>query len=192
MVAQIAAICRYEFQMQLRKRALWVSVLVLSGAMILAQGERGPRYTGADATAREVMGQWVTLLSLLIPVAFGVVLADRMVRDRRFGSAVLLDSLPVTSGRLLAGKYVGSVAATGLPALLVLLGAAGYEAFHRGTVATFGWALVAFAAVMLPGLAFIAGFALVCPLLLSCPLFRVLFVGYWFWGNLLPLICCLL
>ena len=185
-LSQVRAVCRYEFRMQVRKRALWVSTLLLALVMILTQGDRGPRYAGAEATAREVMGQWATLFSLLIPLAFGVVLADRVVRDRRLGVRALLTSLPVTDGRLLAGKYVGGVAASGLPVLLVLLGAAGYEAVDRGTVATLGWALVAFAVVILPGLVFVAGFAVVCPLLVTAPVFRVLFVGYWFWGNLVP------
>jgi ABC-2 type transport system permease protein len=48
-----------------------------------------------------------------------------------------------------------------------------------------GWAVLAFTVVLLPGLAFVTGFALVGPLVLSAPLFRVLFVGYWFWGNML-------
>lgn len=182
--SQVLAVCRYEFRMQVRKRSVWVSTVLLAAVITLTQGERGPRYTGAEAGAREVMAQWTVLFSVVLPLAFGVLLADRLVRDRRLGVRALLASLPVTDGRLLAGKYLGGVAATGLPALLILLAAAGYEGVRRGTPAVFWWALVAFAVVMLPGLAFVAGFALVCPLLLSAPLFRVLFVGYWFWGNL--------
>lgn len=182
-LSQVWAVCRYEFRMQARKRSLWVSTLLLAAFMALTQGDRGPRYA-AGATAREVMIQWAFLFSIVLPLAFGAVLADRLVRDRRLGVRALLTSLPVTDGRLLAGKYLGGVAATGLPALLALFVAAGYESVNRGTVAVFGWAPVAFAVVMLPGLAFVAGFALVCPLVLSAPLFRVLFVGYWFWGNL--------
>jgi hypothetical protein len=45
--------------------------------------------------------------------------------------------------------------------------------------------LLAFVAIQLPGLLFVTGFALVCPMILNPILFRVLFVGYWLWGNLL-------
>jgi hypothetical protein len=65
-----------------------------------------------------------------------------------------------------------------------MLAAGGYEAVHRGSVAAVGWALVALAGITLPGLAFVAAFALLVPLAISAPLFRVLFIGYWFWGNL--------
>ena len=48
-----------------------------------------------------------------------------------------------------------------------------------------GWGVVAFGAILVPALVFVSGYALVCPLVLTAPLFRVLFVGYWFWGNLI-------
>ena len=184
MLGQLWGICRYEFRMQLRKRSLWISTVLLLTFAVVTQGDRGPRHVPMEATAREVMGNWTVLFWIMLPLVFGVVLADRVVRDRRLGVRGLLLGLPVGEGRLLAGKYLGGIAATGLPGLLALLAAAGYEAVHRGTIATFEWALVGFLTVMLPGLAFVAGFALVCPLLVSAPLFRVLFVGYWFWGNL--------
>jgi hypothetical protein len=46
--------------------------------------------------------------------------------------------------------------------------------------------LAAFAAVTLPGLIFVASFSLSVPLLTGAPLYRILFAGYWFWGNLTP------
>lgn len=55
----------------------------------------------------------------------------------------------------------------------------------RGQPAAFVVGPLAFVAIQLPGLLFVAGFALVCPMLLNPILFRVLFVGYWLWGNLL-------
>lgn len=71
-----------------------------------------------------------------------------------------------------------------VPVIVAMLAVGAYEAVHRGSVATIGWALVAFAGINLPGLAFVAAFALLMPLVISAPLFRVLFIGYWFWGNL--------
>ncbi|MFY1691848.1 ABC transporter permease [Plantactinospora sp. WMMB782] len=184
-MSELLAVGRYEFRMQARKRSLWLATLVLAAAIALFQGPRGPRYLPADASAPEVMAGWALLFGILVPLGFGMVLADRLIRDRRLGTAPLLESLPVRPGLLLAGKYLGGLAATALPVLLVMLVAGGYESVHRGDPAMLGWAVPVFAVVMLPGLAFVAGFALTCPLAVSAPLFRVLFVGYWFWGNML-------
>ncbi|MFC6016113.1 ABC transporter permease [Plantactinospora solaniradicis] len=185
-VSELLAVGRYEFRMQARKRSLWVAMLLLAAVIALTQGDRGPRYTQAGAPAGEVMAGWALLFGIVVPIGFGMVLADRLVRDRRLGTAALLESLPVGPRVLLAGKYLGGLAATALPALLVMLVAGGYESLHRGDPLMLGWAVLAFGLIMLPGLAFVAGFALVSPLVISAPLFRVLFVGYWFWGNMLP------
>ena len=179
----------YEFRMQIRKRSLWITIVLITGLLAVARSGMGPRYASAPpgASAREVMARWAFLFVVLLPIGFGMVLADRLIRDRRLRTTELLASLPIGVGGRLGGKYLGSIAATGTPALLAMLAAAGYEAVRRGDVAMVPWAVVAFATVLLPGLAFVAGFALACPLVLTTPLFRVLFVGYWFWGNtLLP------
>lgn len=177
---------RYEFLMQIRKRSLWISSLLIVLLLVVTQGDRGPRYLPADLPAREVMGTWALLLSILLPVGFGMALADRLVRDRRLGVTNLLDSLPAGTSARLTGRYLGSAAATGVPGLVAMFVAAGFEFADRRDPALLLWAPVAFALVLLPGLAFVAAFALTVPLLVSAPLFRVLFVGYWFWGNMLP------
>jgi hypothetical protein len=184
-VSELLAVCRYEFRMQARKRSLWLAMLLLAGVVALTQGDRGPRHAEAGAPAGEVMAGWALLFGIVVPIGFGMVLADRLLRDRRLNTAGLLESLPLGPRVLLAGKYLGGLAATALPALLVMLAAGGYESVHRGDPLMLGWAVLAFGLIMLPGLAFVAGFAMVTPLVVSAPLFRVLFVGYWFWGNML-------
>lgn len=186
-VREALAVCRYEFRMQLRKRSLWVTIALLAGLLAVGRFGMGPRYAPAapGASAREVMTRWAFLFSVILPIAFGMALADRLLRDRRLHTAELLESLPSGPAVRLTGKFLGSVGATGTPALAAMLIAAAYEAIRRGDPATLGWGLVAFAAILAPALVFVAGYALVCPLVLSAPLFRVLFVGYWFWGNLL-------
>lgn len=184
-LSEVWAVGRYEFRMQVRKRSLWLASLVLGVLIVLTQGEAGPRYLPPETPVREVMVGYSLVFAIVLPLGFGTVLADRVVRDKRLRVTALLESLPLGQGSLLAGKYLGNVAATALPGLAAMLAAAGYESVHRQTLAAFGWAVAAFALVLLPGLAFIAGFALVCPLVLSAPLFRILFVGYWFWGNML-------
>lgn len=185
-MSELLAVGRYEFRMQVRKRSLWLAMLLLAAVIALTQGDRGPRYTEAGAPAREVMAGWALLFGIVVPIGFGMVLADRLVRDRRLGTTALLESLPVGPRVLLAGKYLGGLASSALPGLLAMLVAGGYETVHRGDPLMLAWAVLAFGLIMLPGLAFVAGFALVSPLVISAPLFRVLFVGYWFWGNMLP------
>ncbi|MFG1867990.1 hypothetical protein [Micromonospora arborensis] len=178
---------RYEFLMQIRKRSLWITTAILAVIMPLLQGNRGPSSLPDDMSARAVMGTWAFLFSILLPIGFGTVLADRLVRDRRLGIVGLLDSLPVGPGARVLRRYVGSVAATAVPGLAIMLAAAVFElATGRHDPALLLWAPIAFALVIFPGLAFIAAFALVAPLVVTAPLFRVLFVGYWFWGNMLP------
>ncbi|MFG1926504.1 hypothetical protein [Cryptosporangium sp. NPDC048952] len=178
------ACARYEFVMQIRKVSLWIAPIVLALVLVVLQGDRGPLHAGDNADIRRVMAGWAILFGFLVPIAAGMVLADRGVRDRRLHVEPILESLPVGFGTRLTGKYLGSVAATAAPSLLVLLAAGAYEAVTRGAPLALGWAVVAFVLVTLPGLLFVGGFALVCPLLISAPLFRVLFLGYWFWGNL--------
>ena len=120
-VSELLAVGRYEFRMQIRKRSLWLATLPLAALMVLGQGDAGPRYLPSTASPREVMGTWAILFGIALPIGFGMVLADRLVRDRRLGIAALLDSLPSGQGVLIAGKYLGGVAATALPGLLAML-----------------------------------------------------------------------
>lgn len=186
-VREMLAVCRYEFRMQIRKRSLWITIALLAGSLAAGRFGMGPRYAPAPpgAPAREVMTRWAFLFSVILPIAFGMALADRLLRDRRLHTAELLASLPPGPAGRLTGTFLGSVTATGAPALAAMLVAAGYETVRRGDPAMIPWGLAAFAAVLAPALVFVAGYALVCPLVLTAPLFRVLFVGYWFWGNLL-------
>ncbi len=177
-----AATARYEFAMQWRKRSVWLvtgvlALLVLAtgwGQLSLLLGSDDPRVAMADAGL---------LLQILLPVGYGCLLADRLVRDRQLGVAELLDATPAGGLSRLAGKYAGSCAATAFPILVLFLVVAAAYGFREGDWAAAGWAFVIFVVVMLPGLAFVGAAALAFPLVMPTPLFRVLFVGYWFWGN---------
>jgi hypothetical protein len=175
----------YEFRMQVRKWSLWIVLAVLIGVMVATAGPKFPTHLPPGTPIRQVMGSWMIGFNLLVGVGVGTLLADRLVRDRKLGVAGLLDGLPAGQGTRLWGKYLGTLAASAAPIVVAMLSAGGYEAAHRGTPAAIGWALVAFAGIALPGLAFVAAFALLVPMALSAPLFRVLFIGYWFWGNAL-------
>lgn len=186
-VRETLAICRYEFRMQIRKRSLWITITLLAGLLAVARFGMGPRYAPAPpgAPPREVMTRWAFLFSALLPIAFGMALADRLLRSHRLHTAELLESLPPGPASRLTGTFLGSVGATGTPALAAMLVAACYEMVRRGDPTMIGWGLGTFAAILVPALVFVAGYALVCPLVLTAPLFRVLFVCYWCWGTML-------
>ncbi|HET8913847.1 MAG TPA: hypothetical protein VFN23_20410, partial [Ktedonobacteraceae bacterium] len=42
-----------------------------------------------------------------------------------------------------------------------------------------------FVLAALPGLLFVGAFSIACPAFIWPPLYQFLFIGYWFWGNLL-------
>lgn len=83
------------------------------------------------------------------------------------------------------GKYLGNTTACLLPLLVIWIVALIRVALSRHDWQALPLGLGAFAAIEVPALLFVAAFALACPTVLGAPLFRVLFIGYWFWGNLI-------
>lgn len=178
----MTAALRYEFRMQLRKRSMWIT----NGLVVLLLGLLGARQLGDvldDPDAKATMAATALLVNIILPVAYGCFLADRLVRDDRLGVAPILDATPAPAAGRLAGKYLGTCAAATIPLAIVYFGFATLYAATSSRPDALGWAAAIFAAVILPAVLFVGAFALVVPLLMPAPLFRVLFVGYWFWGN---------
>ncbi|TQS43763.1 hypothetical protein [Cryptosporangium phraense] len=180
---------RYEFRMQVRKRSVWIVpaltllLFVLIGGSLL-RDLFDPNEAPPDARTA-VTGLAVQIHGLL-SIGFGCLLADRLIRDDRLRVAPILDATPTSPRRRLLGKYLGTAAATAIPVFLAYFGFAAAYAVHTAAPEALGWALVVSAVVIVPGLLFVAAFALTVPLIVPAPLFRVLFVGYWLWGNLVP------
>ena len=65
----------------------------------------------------------------------------------------------------------------GIALLLVL--------FALVLVSAIGLAIGNFAAVVLPGMVFASGLSLAIPVFLNVTVFQILFIGYWFWANLM-------
>ncbi|MER5619706.1 hypothetical protein ABT061_01540 [Streptosporangium sp. NPDC002544] len=179
---------RYEFRMQIRRRVLWI-VYGLTYAVIVIT--LNPAYVdlqrGADrddpTTAMIVSAD---LLMLLLPIVYGCLLADRLVRDRRLGVVGVLDATPTAPTARLIGKYLGTCAATAVPFALAYFGRAVVYAIVEGEPSALGWAVAVFVTTTVPALLFVGALALAGPLLMPPMLFQVLFVVYWFWGNLIP------
>jgi hypothetical protein len=187
MTSTFLASLRYEFRMQVGKRSVWivpgltvVLFLLIGGSLLRDLFDPAERPPAAKTAVIGLALQVHALLS----IGFGCLLADRLIRDDRLRVAPVLDATPAGPGARLLGKYLGAGAATAVPIAVVYFGFAAAYAIHTGGPAALGWALVTFGVVIMPGLLFVAAFALTLPLVMPAPLFRVLFVGYWLWGNL--------
>ncbi len=174
---------RYEFRMQIRRPAVWITLLTMS--LICFTGQRSPWNYGTRTPLDTVIGEWAVAVNAFMPVGFGILLADRLVRDRRLHVDELLDTATVSPGARLWGKYLGATLATIAPMFLVYLAGIGYVVAKWGDVRAFPLALAAFAAINVPGLLFVAAFSVVIPAVVWMPFYQFLFIGYWFWGNLL-------
>jgi ABC-2 type transport system permease protein len=182
----LGASLRYEFRMQIRKRSVWivpaltvVLVLLIGGSLLRDLFDPSER----PVEARTAVAGLAVQVHALLSIGYGCLLADRLIRDDRLRVAAILDATPARPGARLAGKYIGAGAATAVPILAVYFGLAAAYAVDTGAPHALGWALATCAVVIVPGLLFAAAFALAVPLIMPAPLFRVMFVGYWLWGN---------
>lgn len=182
-ISAIVGATRYEFRMQIRRKALWIVMLLFS--LLVFTGLSNPWQVLGELPLHLVISEWSTVLQIFMPIAFGCLLADRLPRDRRTGAAELLDTCPSSPGGRLLGKYLGATLATMVPILLVYAAGIAYVVAEAGDWSAIPLGLAAFAAINLPGLLFVAAFSVACPAVLWVPLYQFLFVGYWFWGNLL-------
>jgi ABC-2 type transport system permease protein len=175
-------IMRYEFMMQVRRKSLWIA----TGATIVLLISWTPHLWSYQSgiPLSQVMADWALITNRFLPVAFGILLADRLPRDRRLHVSELLDSTVAPGSSLLIGKYAGSALATATPIFLFYLSGVISTLVHAHDPMVIPFALAAFAAIILPGLLFVAAFSIAVPAVLWVPLYQFLFVVYWFWGNM--------
>jgi ABC-2 type transport system permease protein len=179
-----AATASYELRMQLRKPVIWIATVIPFGlfavlAVMDTQNlERLTQDTNPKTWIVDGMGWFTPLLAMV----FGIVLADRLVRDRKLHVAPLLDVTPASRGARLLGKYLGACAATAVPPALVYLVVAVWFAIWRGKPAALLWGVASFAAVV-PLLLLTGALAFLLPQVMPSALFRALVVGVWFWAG---------
>ncbi len=184
MLPTIVGVCRYEFRMQARRPAVWLLIGII-GVLLVAlfdfQAQGGEPRPAIVRLADQMQN-----LNFFLPIAFGILLADRLPRERRLHTEELLQSLPSGSGVRLWGKYAGAVLATTVPIVLVVIAGLLITVLRLNAASQLPALPPLFLAIMLPGLLFVGVFAIACTTFLPAALFSVLFVGYWFWGNLVP------
>jgi ABC-2 type transport system permease protein len=192
--SNLGGVFRYEFRMQIRRRATWILFSV--GALLLipsiSQWPNEP-----TRAPWELAGSATHHINTYLPIIFGLLLADRLARAQRLNIVELWESLPAGRGTRLWGTFLGAVCASLVPLGLVYLGLIGYIALAVGDARVMAWELPIFLLMVLPGLLFVGAFSIVCTLALPVPLYALLFIGYWFWGNVvspsrIPTITCTL
>jgi hypothetical protein len=183
---------RYEFLMQFRRPSIWLVLILVSmlGFALWLPLLNAHPVSSAQPESPQV-APFVTLMYLaqfagwFLPLGCGLVLADRLTRDKKLRVDEILDTLPGSLGARLLGKYLGSILATLVPAFLIYMIGVGYvlAKFHDPHSLLLG--LEAFAAIPLPGIFFAAGFSIALPVFLKVPVYQILFIVYWFWANLM-------
>ncbi|MBO0778464.1 MAG: hypothetical protein J2P37_06500 [Ktedonobacteraceae bacterium] len=181
---------RYEFRMQIRRPAVWITLLLIGLLCInvIFRNSQSTTYLTSIAKTMPLptfVATWTLMINRFLPIGAGVLLADRLVRDRRTRVDELFTSMPGPLSARLAGKYLGSMLATLIPILLVYAIGIGYLIYLTGNFMALPLACVTFATIALPGILFITAFSLACPTIMWVPLYQFCFVGYWFWGNML-------
>ncbi len=175
-------VVRYEYRMAVCRWGMWLA-FALAGIPYALRLEL--RAGGAASPIWQTAGLLALDLNVLVPIVGGIVLADRLARDRLLGVRELLASVPLSRRSYVLGKYFGAVLAVLTPVLasVLLLGVACCAL--GAPLALIPAMLVAFLAINVPTYLFIGAFSLACPAVLPVRVYQVLFVGYWFWGNFL-------
>ncbi len=190
---------RYEFGMQIRRRSVWF-VLGLLSALIVPlwllfsncdlhgcyqhQGENGPLVWFPAVPSNAVL-QWAQFVAALLPVGVGLVLADRLARDRQLYVDELLNTAQGSLGARLFGKFIGCMLATLAPVAIFYFAAILYIVAQASAPGVLPLAAAAFVAIIVPAVVFVAGFSIAIPVTMKVPVYQFLFIGYWFAANLM-------
>jgi Transcriptional regulatory protein, C terminal len=98
----------YEFRMQIRRRSVWITFIAMG--LLFTQFHQ-PWYRPITTPAGEAMIYWTQEMHSLLAIVVGILLADRLPRDRRTRVEELLATFPGALGARLGGKYIGSTLA---------------------------------------------------------------------------------
>jgi ABC-2 type transport system permease protein len=199
-MAALGGAIRYEFRMQIRRRSVWFVLGLLSALVVPLwllfsscdlhgcyqhQGENGPLIWFPAAPSNAVL-QWAQFVAALLPVGVGLVLADRLARDRGLHVDELLNTAQGSLGARLFGKFIGCVLATLVPLAIFYFAAILYVLTQAPGLGVIPLAAAAFAAIIVPAIIFVAGFSIAIPVVMRVPVYQFLFIGYWFAANLMP------
>ncbi|GCE11806.1 hypothetical protein [Tengunoibacter tsumagoiensis] len=174
----------YEFRMQVRRPALWLTFLLCSLVLTLTMHDLLTFSLETPLTV--VISHWLMLLNTFFPIVFSFFLADRFIRDQRIKVTELFETVVPAYGARLFGKYLGCCLATLVPIFLFYSLGIALILLHARQVQVPGLALEMFVALVVPEVLFVGAFSMAIPVCIPLPVYQFLFVGYWFWGNIFP------
>jgi ABC-2 type transport system permease protein len=176
----LAGVTLNEFRMQWRRKAMWFA-MGAAGLFFLLINRLNFDQRIAHASARQSVAIWASLLNIFLPIAYGIVLADRLDRDRRLQVDELLNSYPAGLAGRVWGKALGASIATMVPFFLLASVGFIYVAIHLHSAAALPFGLAAFLSINLPALVFVGALCTILPALVWMPAVRVLLVAFWLW-----------
>jgi ABC-2 type transport system permease protein len=167
-----------EFRMQSRQRAMWLTMLGVSTIFpLLAWHALDSRFV-YEGTLRSV-ADWTNFLNLWVPIGYGIVLADRIPRDRRLRMDELLASFPTHPRYRLWGKAVGVALATVVPLLVVALVGALLISVRLHTAEVMKFEVGAICVILLPALLFVTAVCLLLSTFVWPPAIGFICAGLW-------------
>jgi len=180
-------VIRYEYKMQARRRSMWLVFATIALIMLIAMPgyliDSGQNFQGMNLLQQVALVTWD--LCWLPVIGMGIFLADRFPRDKSCRVDELFESTVGTLNTRLMGKFLGCLLGTLLPAFLSYCLAMGVLAFFERSLLVLPLSLVTYITIVVPGVCFVTAFTLACTSLMWVPLYQFLFIGYWFWGNML-------
>ncbi len=149
----------YEFRMQLHRRAVWITFIALG--LFFTQFHQ-PWFRPITTPVSASIIYWTGIVQSFLAVAAGLLLADRLPRDRRMKVDELLNTLPCTVSARVFGKYLGSTIATLVPMFVIYSIGTAYILVRWHTLQELPLALASFIAIVLPGVMLIGAFSISC------------------------------
>lgn len=187
-LAVFAGAFTYEFRMQIRRPILWIiqflTVLLVAGLFSRSPGLLDSVMHIQNTPLLQSVVIWTNFINYVLPIAAGILIADRLPRDQRTKTQELLTSTPGSLTERLFGKYLGCTFATWLPICVLYCLGIGVILLETGNLLALPLALETFAAIVVPCMLFVGACSIAMPAVIWVPLYQFLFLGYWFWGNL--------
>jgi hypothetical protein len=172
--------------MSVRRLGFWLGFLIAFSPYIYSLFfPEQPEGAITSDLIRFFAGQTVYRLNMFLPVVAGILIADRLVRDRRLGVEDLIKSTALDRVTYILGKYFGSLLSILTPAFVLVAVLAGYVSVYLKSFTPIPWFLMAFLTIIVPAYAFITAFSLACPMVMPLRDYQVMFTGYWIRGNFL-------
>lgn len=188
-MSQFIGTARHEFKMSIRRPGFWIAYVLLSLFYIISVLTPSMDRPGDVITLDKIWpeaGHLVFMYNIFMPILAGILSADRLQRDFRNGVRELQRSTSISIPVYILAKYMGVLASTLLPMFLVVIISGIALIMSDLAPLSIIWPLLlAFFSIAVPAHVFVVAFSLACPVVIPLRIYQVLFIGYWFWGNLL-------